>query len=220
MVKKLPAMQETQVWFLGGEYPWRRGWQPTPVFLPGEFYGQRSLAGYSPWGRRVGHDCIMTLPHLPVLLGFLLYIFRCRRSLLSVLPIFWFFLSTVSLYIAVILVCLWEEVSSSPPTLPPWPLNSASSWWIYLQQELGISVFSFWAERWGDGQLGTVSFFATIPLNSWTQALLATWSRQSRGIFQGSTPPSTHTHKLGTRSMYKLPSERYWDSAEEEDCVT
>ena len=27
-------------------------WQPTPVFLPGEFYGQRSQAGYSPWGRK------------------------------------------------------------------------------------------------------------------------------------------------------------------------
>ena len=26
--------------------PWRREWQPTPVFLPGEFHGQRSLAGY------------------------------------------------------------------------------------------------------------------------------------------------------------------------------
>ena len=30
--------------------PWRREWQPTPVFLPGEFHRQRSLAGYSPWG--------------------------------------------------------------------------------------------------------------------------------------------------------------------------
>ena len=29
--------------------PWRREWQPTPVFLPGEFHGQRSLVDYSPW---------------------------------------------------------------------------------------------------------------------------------------------------------------------------
>ena len=29
---------------------WRRAWQPTPVFLPGEFHGQRSMAGYSPRG--------------------------------------------------------------------------------------------------------------------------------------------------------------------------
>ena len=33
-----------------GKIPWRRAWQPTPVFLPGEFHGQRSLAGYSPGG--------------------------------------------------------------------------------------------------------------------------------------------------------------------------
>ena len=33
-------------------YPWRRIWQPTPVFLPGEPRGQRSLAGYSPWNRK------------------------------------------------------------------------------------------------------------------------------------------------------------------------
>ena len=32
--------------------PWRRTWQPTPVILPGKFHGQRSLAGYSPWGRK------------------------------------------------------------------------------------------------------------------------------------------------------------------------
>ena len=30
----------------------RRAWQPTPVFLPGESLGQKSLAGYSPWGRK------------------------------------------------------------------------------------------------------------------------------------------------------------------------
>ena len=30
--------------------PWRRKWQPTPVSLPGESHGQRSPAGYSPWG--------------------------------------------------------------------------------------------------------------------------------------------------------------------------
>ena len=30
--------------------PWRRNWQPTPVFLPREFHGQRSIVSYSPWG--------------------------------------------------------------------------------------------------------------------------------------------------------------------------
>ena len=35
-----------------GKIPWRRKWQPTPVFLPGKFHGWRSLVGYSPWGRK------------------------------------------------------------------------------------------------------------------------------------------------------------------------
>ena len=33
-----------------GKIPWRRKWQSTPVFLPGEFHGWRTLVGYSPWG--------------------------------------------------------------------------------------------------------------------------------------------------------------------------
>ena len=36
-----------------GEIPWRREWQSTLVFLPGESHGQRSLAGYSPWGGKL-----------------------------------------------------------------------------------------------------------------------------------------------------------------------
>ena len=35
-----------------GKIPWRRKWQPTPVFLPGESHGERRLVGYSPWGRK------------------------------------------------------------------------------------------------------------------------------------------------------------------------
>ena len=35
-----------------GKIPWRRAWQRTPVFLPGVSRGKRSLAGYSPWGRK------------------------------------------------------------------------------------------------------------------------------------------------------------------------
>ena len=35
-----------------GKIPWKRTWQSTPVFLPGEFHGQRSLVGYSSWGHK------------------------------------------------------------------------------------------------------------------------------------------------------------------------
>ena len=70
MVKNLPAMLETWIWSLGRKDPlekematdssilaWRRKWLLNPVFLPGEFHGQRSLMGYSSWGcKRVRHD--------------------------------------------------------------------------------------------------------------------------------------------------------------------
>ena len=54
MVKNLPAMQETQDGSPGesGKIPSRKEWLPTPVFLSEEFHGQRSLAGYSPWGHK------------------------------------------------------------------------------------------------------------------------------------------------------------------------
>ena len=35
-----------------GKIPWRREWPPTPIFLPGEFHGQRSLAGNNPWNHK------------------------------------------------------------------------------------------------------------------------------------------------------------------------
>ena len=46
-----------------GKIPWSRKWQPTPVFLPGESHGQRSLVGCSPWGLRVGHDWVTEHTH-------------------------------------------------------------------------------------------------------------------------------------------------------------
>ena len=51
---KEPALpcrrQEFDSW--ARKIAWRRAWQFTPVFLPGESHGQRNLAGYSPWGHR------------------------------------------------------------------------------------------------------------------------------------------------------------------------
>ena len=53
MVKNLPAMQETQVQ--------GREWQPTPVFLPGEFHGQEKPGGKSMGLQRVGHCLILQI---------------------------------------------------------------------------------------------------------------------------------------------------------------
>ena len=58
VVKNLPAMQRPRFNPWVRKMPWRRKWQPTAVFLPGEFHGLRSLAGYiqSMGSQRVGHD--------------------------------------------------------------------------------------------------------------------------------------------------------------------
>ena len=62
-----------------GKISWRREWLLTPVFLPGEFHGQRSLAGYSPWGHK-GSD---TTKQLTLFFLFILYL-----SLQAILNLF------------------------------------------------------------------------------------------------------------------------------------
>ena len=67
--------------------PWRRKWQPTPVFLPGEFHGKRSLAGYSPWGCRHDWACVLPNPSKHTLtLFFPVRIRHLKLYLLSRLP--------------------------------------------------------------------------------------------------------------------------------------
>ena len=52
-IKNLPAMQETQVASLGWVDPLEEEMEPTPVSLPGESHGQRTLVGYSPWSHKI-----------------------------------------------------------------------------------------------------------------------------------------------------------------------
>ena len=91
-------MQETtcQCWRPGfslwvGKIPWRRKWQPTPVFLPGKSHGKRNLAGYSPWDCRVNttewltFSLFQTAPQEPIALG-LSQISSCSLSSSLFLP--------------------------------------------------------------------------------------------------------------------------------------
>ena len=58
VVKNPPVKQEIRVWSLSQEDAWEK-WQPTPIFFPGKSHWQRSLVGYSPWGRkRVRHNSV------------------------------------------------------------------------------------------------------------------------------------------------------------------
>ena len=69
-VRNLPAMQETQVPSLVGKIPWRREWQPIPVFLPGEFHGQTIGS------QRTGHDWVTNTFHR----------YTCAPSILNCSP--------------------------------------------------------------------------------------------------------------------------------------
>ena len=65
-VQSLPAlqeMQETPVWSLGQEDPLEKNRQPTPIFLPVESHGQRSLVGYSPQGRKESNTTKQLITH-------------------------------------------------------------------------------------------------------------------------------------------------------------
>ena len=66
LVKNLPAMHETWVWYLGWEDPWRRERLPTLVFWPGEFHEL-----YSPWGRKELDTTERLSPHWFTLTGYL-----------------------------------------------------------------------------------------------------------------------------------------------------
>ena len=74
---------------------WRRAWKPTPVFLPGESHGQRSLVGYSPWGHKesdmteqLTHTCVHVHTWLCVCMCISICMYACviaceKRQLLS-----------------------------------------------------------------------------------------------------------------------------------------
>ena len=113
--------------------PWRRTWQPTSVFLPGEFHGQRSLEGYSYWGRsqRVRHDwatnthtvlhsgCINVYshqqcrrahfsPHLSQHLLFVDFFFLISQFICRFLMVV---LNSIRWYLIVTFVCITSKIS-------------------------------------------------------------------------------------------------------------
>ena len=114
-----------------GKIPWRRKWQPTPVFLPGESHGQRSPGDCSLWACRVGRDWaqhspirISSLAPRPSSCPHFCSEFFCPEILqgwdLALSPKSW---------------------GSPKPTLKPWPWACApSGWGRFLQQELSFTA--------------------------------------------------------------------------------
>ena len=75
-VQNLPATQETWVRSLGREDSLEKAWHPTPVFLPGEFHGQRRLVvGYSPWGLKES-DTVRESMHVHMCISISIYIYK------------------------------------------------------------------------------------------------------------------------------------------------
>ena len=114
-IKNLTAMRETCIqspnW--GFFFPWRRKWQLTPAFLPGEFHGQRRLVGSSPWDRRVRHDWVTKhrtlkfIKRVDLILVFLAHkkIGGCKETLGSV--------GLSILLILVLELCVYISINSS-----------------------------------------------------------------------------------------------------------
>ena len=75
----MQEMQETWAWFLVEKIPWTRKWQPTLVFLPRKFNGQKSLACYSPWVRKESNRT----EHAHTMNGYLINTCLCCAESLS-----------------------------------------------------------------------------------------------------------------------------------------
>ena len=71
-----------------GKIPCRRKWQPTPIFVPRKFHGQRSWVGYSPWGQKEldTTECVHAHMFLSkvfkVWLGYWLLIIKCGKKMI------------------------------------------------------------------------------------------------------------------------------------------
>ena len=66
---------------LGRSSPWRRKWQPTPIFLPGESHGQRSLAGYSSWSSKESDTTEATKHSTEHKVRHMMFLLLCLTSL-------------------------------------------------------------------------------------------------------------------------------------------
>ena len=92
-----------------GRIPLRRAWQPIPGFLPGESHGQRSLAGYSPWGcKELDTTEVTEHAHVQGLTCIYVYVCVCVKLGLNNIPLFFFFYKFLCVFLCdfiTILLC-------------------------------------------------------------------------------------------------------------------
>ena len=149
---------------------WKKKWQPTPVFLPGQSHGQRCLMGYSPWGRkRVRHDWAINTALLQrgkwipsrgrIVCILSVYYFKRRRySLFNIAA------SEAAAKSLQLCPTLWDPIDGSPPGSPvPGILQARTLEWV------AISFSNTWKWKVKVKSLSHVRLFAT----PWTAAYQA-----------------------------------------------
>ena len=118
-----------------GKVPWRREWPPTPVFLPRESHGQRSLAGYSPWGCKESDTTEqLTLSLTPLNLS-------CDHF--SQLPV-------INLFNSLILICMYSEnvlntsyyISGSHLGIKDAKVNKIQKILVFMDLLFSVKLFS------------------------------------------------------------------------------
>ena len=124
-----------------GKIPWRRKWQPSPEFLPGEFHGQRILVGYSPWGHKES-DMTERLTLLLYTWKFLIHILlKPSLKILSIiLPSMWgrYNCAVVVTFFGLVLLWDWNE---NWPFRALWPLLSFPNLLVYWVQHFNSIIF-------------------------------------------------------------------------------
>ena len=114
--------------------PWRK-WQPTPVFLPGDPHGQRSLVGYGPWAHTVRHDWATEQQELSLyILSFTISLLGCETERLHVSKS----VRTVVFGLRIRIKFLW---TSSDPLLKGWicsvsHLSKRQPFWVLFSTKL------------------------------------------------------------------------------------
>ena len=87
-----------------GTIPWRRKWQPTPVFLPGKSHGQRSLTDHSPWGHKGIWHNIVTKQQQHIYLFVIVFSFDSNTNNFCILMLL---KSWINLKVNVYFYCRW-----------------------------------------------------------------------------------------------------------------
>ena len=138
---------------LVGKIPWRRKWQPIPLFLPEKSFGQRSLMGYTPWGRKESDmtEWLSTMLSLPGESGFLLHpvsiVIQSRRESLFDAPESLASLTTYSSPLWLTLILFWTVRAHSPG----WEPSIGSSGWLEFNNVVFIVFILEISSLYGKG---------------------------------------------------------------------